>query len=112
MALQHAAPGDVVNLRPLGDRLREIRTHAIAKTVSFEAVRLVVPAGRTIAEHKVAGPIMLHCLEGRVELGLAGNVLSLGAGDWTYLEPGEKHSVRGIDDSSLLLTILFSDERG
>ena len=43
MALKRAAPGEVVGLRPLGPRLSDARTHAIVRTSSFEAVRLVVP---------------------------------------------------------------------
>jgi quercetin dioxygenase-like cupin family protein len=31
----------------------------------------------------------------------------LNAGEWVYLDGGEPHSVKGIEDSSLLLTILF-----
>ena len=50
---------------------------------------------------------MLHCLEGRVRLGLTDSVLELVAHQWIYLEGGTIHSVTGIEESSLLLTILF-----
>ncbi len=50
---------------------------------------------------------MLHCLEGRVALGLGDASVELAAGDWLYLEGDEPHSVQGIEDASLLLTILF-----
>jgi quercetin dioxygenase-like cupin family protein len=33
--------------------------------------------------------------------------LELSAGQWVYLEGGVPHSLRGIEDTSLLLTILF-----
>ena len=107
MALKHATAGEVVNLSPLGEGLREARTEAIVKSKSFEAVRLVVHAGRVIPTHKVPGQITLHCLEGRVELGLDDSSLELGPNEWVYLDGGEPHSVRGIEDSSLLLTILL-----
>ena len=107
MALHHAEPGEVVDLRPLGEGLAKARTSAIVRTPSFEAVRLVVPAGREIPVHQVPGRIMLHCLEGRVQLGLTGAAKDLRAGEWLYLEGGEPHSVTGIEDASLLLTILF-----
>lgn len=29
------------------------------------------------------------------------------AGDWLYLEGGDTHRVKGLEDSALLLTILF-----
>ncbi len=107
MALKHARPGEVVDLRPLGGGLAEARTSAIVRTSSFETVRLVVPAGIEIPTHKVPGRIMLHCIEGRVELGLSDGSDELGTGDWLYLEGNEPHSVRGVEDASLLLTILF-----
>jgi quercetin dioxygenase-like cupin family protein len=31
----------------------------------------------------------------------------LAAGDWLYLDRGQQHSVSAIEDSSLLVTILF-----
>ena len=107
MALKHARAGEVVDLSPLGEGLREARTEAVVKSKSFEAVRLVVHAGRVIPTHQVPGQITLHCLEGRVEIGLDHSSLELGPNEWVYLDGGEPHAVRGIEDSSLLLTILL-----
>lgn len=107
MALKHAAPGEVVDLRPLGPRLAAGKTRAIVRTASFEAVRLVVPAGTEIPKHKVPGPITLQCIEGHVRLGLTDGTVELRAGDWVHLEGGAPHSVKGIEDTSMLLTILF-----
>lgn len=107
MALHHAGPGEVVDLRPLGNRLKDEKTEAIIKAKSFEAIRLVVMAGNEIPSHEVSGNITLHCLEGRISLGLAQSSIELNAGEWVYLDGGEAHSVKGIEDSSVLLTILF-----
>lgn len=107
MALKHAAPGEVVDLRPLGPRVSAARTHAIVRTSSFEAVRLVVPAGVEIPSHRVPGRITLQCIEGYAQLGLSDETIDLRAGDWVYLDGNELHSVKGIEDASLLLTILF-----
>jgi hypothetical protein len=47
-------------------------------------------------------------LEGEIVLGLAAaSEAVLKSGDWLYLRGGELHSLKGIVDSSLLLTILF-----
>ena len=108
MALKHAEPGEVVNLSPLGSALASAKTSALVKSDRFEAVRLIVPAGSAIPSHRVQGYLTLHCLEGRVALG-GENQITLSAGDWTYLERGADHSVRGIEHSSLLLTIMFDD---
>lgn len=105
MALPHAKPGEVIDLRPLGDALAATKTAALVKSDRFEAIRLIVPEGATIPSHQVPGYLTLHCLEGRIELGPSG--IALAAGEWLYLERGEPHSVRGIEHASLLLTILF-----
>jgi hypothetical protein len=41
MALPHAQPGEVVDLRPLGQALNQTKTAALVKSSQFEAVRLV-----------------------------------------------------------------------
>lgn len=111
MALPHAKPGEIVDLSPLGTAFADARTSALMKTEEFEAIRLVVPAGIDIPEHDVPGSITLQCLEGRVLLGLRSTTLELGPHRWVYLDGGVSHSIRGLEDSSLLLTIFFPQSR-
>jgi quercetin dioxygenase-like cupin family protein len=106
MALDHAKAGEVVDLRPLGQDLADARTTALTKTEQFEAVRLVLPAGRTIPQHAVHGQITLHCLEGHIILH-SGREIVLRTGEWVYLDRGEPHAVEALEDSALLLTIMF-----
>jgi quercetin dioxygenase-like cupin family protein len=108
MAVHHAAPREVVDLSPLGEKLKDSKTTALVKSQSFEAVRLIVLAGKEIPPHDVPGNITLHCLEGRVALGLDHSTIELSAGGWVYLDGGERHSVKAVEDSSLLLMILFN----
>lgn len=104
MALNHAEPGEVVNLRVGG--AAGSKTAALVKRDRFETVRLVVPAGVTIPTHQVGGFLTLYCLEGHAVLS-AERDIDLKTGDWTYLDRGAPHAVRGVEDSALLLTILF-----
>lgn len=112
MALHHAKPGEIVDLAPLGSRLKEARTAAVIKADHFEAIRLIVHAGMEIPQHKVSGEITLHCLEGHVELGVDPAPITLKANEWVYLEGGAPHSVKAIQDSSLLLTIFLGHAPG
>lgn len=107
MALNRVKAGDIVDLQPLGEELPGAKTTALAKTKAFEAIRLVVPAGRDIAPHEVPGPITLQCLEGRILLELPDTSVELSAGQWIYLDGGVRHALKGLENSSLLLTILF-----
>jgi len=107
MALYHAKPGEIVDLKPIGLGLKEATTAAIVKTNHFETIRLIIHAGAEIPQHKVADEITLHCLEGHVELGVHPTPIALRTNEWVYLEGGAPHSVRAIEDSSLLLTIFL-----
>jgi quercetin dioxygenase-like cupin family protein len=107
MAIPHVQPGEVVDVRPLGSALASAQTQTLLRAEQVEVRRLVVPAGKEIAEHKAKGEIVVYCLEGRVAYTVFGKTHSLEAGKLLYLPTGEPHSVHGIEDASLLLTILL-----
>ena len=107
MAIPHAKPGEVVDVRPLGSALASSQTVTLLRADHVEVIRLVVPAGKEIAEHKAKGEIVVQCLEGRVAFTAFGKAQNLEAGKLLYLPTGEPHSVKGVEDASLLLTILL-----
>jgi quercetin dioxygenase-like cupin family protein len=104
MALLHARPAKKIHLMPIA--VQAAKTSALVKTDAFEAVHLVLRAGDDISSHSVPGYATIHCLEGLVLLNISEQV-QLAAGDWLYLDRGQEHSVSAIEDSSLLVTILF-----
>ena len=107
MSIQHAKPGDVIEL-PLGAALGSSKTTTLVKTADLELIRLVLTAGKDIPTHKVGGEITVQCLEGRVAFTAEGKTQDLAAGQLLYLAAGEPHALRGIEDSSLLVTILLA----
>ena len=107
MAIPHAKPGEIVDVRPLGSALASSQTATLFRAGQVEVRRLVVPAGKEIAEHKAKGEIVVYCLEGRVAYTAFGKTHNLEAGKLLYLPTGEPHSVKGIENASLLLTILL-----
>jgi quercetin dioxygenase-like cupin family protein len=104
MALHHACPAEKIHLTPAA--VPTAKTSALVKTDAFEAVHLVLRAGDDISSHSVPGYATIHCLEGLVLMNIT-EQLRLAAGDWLYLDRGQEHSVSAIEDSSLLVTILF-----
>lgn len=104
MALPHAREGEVVSLPALDGA---DRSTALVKTDQFEAIHLVVPKGSSIPSHSVPGQATFQCLKGRIGLSFGGSTTVLEAGDWLYLDRAEDHAVEGVEDSTLLLTILF-----
>ncbi|HEX5237957.1 MAG TPA: cupin domain-containing protein [Sphingomicrobium sp.] len=109
MALHHLLPAEKIRLTaaaadPAADP--DSRTWALVKTDAFEAVQLVLRAGDEISPHAVPGHATIHCLEGRAIL-QTDKRIELTAGDWLYLDRGQRHSVSAIEDAALLVTILF-----
>jgi len=107
MAIPHAKPGEVVDVRPLGSALASAQTQTLVRAEQVEIIRLVVPAGKEIPEHKAKGEIVVQCLKGRVAYAVFGKTLTLEPGKLLYMPMGEPHSVKGIEDASLLLTIFL-----
>jgi quercetin dioxygenase-like cupin family protein len=107
MAITHAKPGEIVDVRPLGAALSDTSTWTIVKTETLEVIRIVLPAGKQLPPHKVPGEITVHCLEGRVEFRVGESKRELTAGKFLYLEGGSEHSLYAGENSSLLVTILL-----
>jgi quercetin dioxygenase-like cupin family protein len=108
MAIPHAAPGMPVDLRHPGEVLSQATTHALVKNDAFEAIRLAVPKGHKVCHnHQVEGTITVHCLEGRIAFIAEGDTHALRAGQWLFLPGGVPHSVTGVEDSLVLLTVMF-----
>ncbi len=107
MAIPHAKPGEIVDVRPLGPALASAQTTTLVRAEQVEVIRLVVPAGKEIAEHKAKGEIVVQCLEGSVAFTASGKTQTLEAGKLLYLPAGEPHSVKGVEGASLLLTVLL-----
>lgn len=107
MSIPHANSGEIIDVRPLGAALTKSTTTTLVKTGTLEIIRLVVPSGKVIAAHRVEGEIMLQCLEGQVGIVADGETRVLGAGQLLYLSGKEPHALRGIENASVLLTILL-----
>lgn len=108
MAIPHALPAQAIDVHPLGPRLAHEKSVALFKSDDLEVIRMVLTAGKTMPSHKVPGGLVLHCLEGRleVEVGTASQQHALHAGQLLHLPGNVPHAVRALEDSSALLTIV------
>ena len=107
MAIRHAQPGEVIDIRPLGAAVGSSQTTTLVKSSTLEVIRLVLPAGKKIPEHHVAGEITVQCLEGEVDFTAAGETQRLSAGQLLFLSGGEPHALQAVQDASVLVTILL-----
>ncbi|MBX3627997.1 MAG: cupin domain-containing protein [Rhizobacter sp.] len=108
MAIPHASPGQLINVRPLGPRLQSEKTTALFKSEQLEVIRLVLQAGKSLPPHSVAGEITLQCIEGRIDVTADSKSHVLEAGQMLFLARSVSHGVVAIEDSSALVTIVLS----
>jgi quercetin dioxygenase-like cupin family protein len=95
MAIPHAKPGEVVDARPLGSALASAQTKTLVRAEQVEVIRLVIPAGKDIDEHKAKGEIVVQCLERKVAFTAFGKTQTLEAGKLLYL-PESVRKKRGL----------------
>ena len=106
MALHHAASGEIVDIRPLGEKLKQEIPTTLIKTPRLQVFRFVLLAGKEFAEHKVSGGITVQCLEGVVAFTSAGQTQILRTGELVYLAGNVPHALKGVEDASVLVTIV------
>ncbi len=107
MAIHHALSGELINVRPLGDAIKEARTATLYKTQRLEVFRLILLAGKEMPEHLVSGELTVQCLEGSVEFSIGTTRDVMRAGDLKCLAGSIPHSLRAIEDSAVLVTLLL-----
>jgi len=107
MALPHAQPLEVIDVRPLAANLQTAVTTSLLKTPALQLMRLVLRAGHGLPEHSVPGAITIHCLEGEATVTSPARTCELVAGQLVMLTGGEPHSVKATTDASLLVTVLL-----
>jgi len=105
LSTEHAGAGEVVTAGPLGPALAGVATTKLVQTPTLDVIRLIIPAGKAIPEHQAPGIITVHCLEGAVDFTTGDRTRRLGAGQLVYVTPGTPHSLRGVEDASVLVTI-------
>ena len=105
MAIAHARPGEVIDVRPLGERLPSVATHALVKTRSLELIRLVLLAGQSLPRHSVQGEVTVLCIEGAVRVDAQVGSCELRAGQMVLLPAHDEHALLAHEAASLLVTI-------
>jgi quercetin dioxygenase-like cupin family protein len=106
MSLHHAISGEKIDVRPLGAALPQAASTALLRTADLEVMRLVLPKGKSVPAHHVAGEITIQCLEGTVEVQAHDHTLVLTGGEMLYLAGNTPYALFAIENASVLMTIL------
>ncbi|HEY0847692.1 MAG TPA: cupin domain-containing protein [Noviherbaspirillum sp.] len=110
MSQYHPSPGEVIEIRPLGDKLLDAASIALFRTDDVEVMRLILPKGKSIPEHHVPGEITLQCIEGVVEIQALDKTQPLQAGELVYLHGNTPYAMYALENASVLMTMLRKDE--
>lgn len=89
----------------------EIPQEGITSRVLFkdDQIRVVgfgFDTGQELTEHTAAVPAILQVVSGRMTGTLASDVIDLEPGSWVHMPADLAHSVRALEPSFLLLTLL------
>jgi quercetin dioxygenase-like cupin family protein len=109
MALPHAKPLDIINVAPLGDKLKDAVSTSLIKTDRVQLLHMVLPAHKDQPFHHVDDECTVHCLEGTVEVVMGAGVRRLDAGNVLVLPARQEHSLRARTDCAVLVTLLLRD---
>lgn len=97
--------GRVIHV-PLGADLAQAQSATLLETNQLQLIRLVVPAGKEIPPLRMPTEVTVHLIEGEVRFFHDGLETEMLPGDVIFLCPQELHSLRGIKDSTVLVTRL------
>lgn len=107
MSLPHAKSGEIIDVRPLGTRLEAAPSMALMKTPHLELMRLVLPSGKSMPQHTVAGELTIQVIEGVLDLDIAGTVSTMRAGELVHLAGNTPHALQAREHCSMLVTVLL-----
>jgi quercetin dioxygenase-like cupin family protein len=107
-----AIPGEAIVVAPADTTRMTSLATTLVRTSQVEVIQLIVPAGRNVPTHEAQGDLLVHCLEGRVSLAALGKDHQLKSGQLLYLTINEPFSIRGIENASLLVTIIAAKTGG
>ena len=107
MALHHADSGEMINVRPLPGKIESALSRALYNSKHLEVFRMFLEAGKVIPEHQVQGELTVQCLEGSVEFSVKGATQLMWPGDLICVAGGEAHALKGVEDGSVLVTLLL-----
>jgi quercetin dioxygenase-like cupin family protein len=91
------SPGQVIDLHAVAS---ESKPTCLLESDSFKLMRLVLPAGKLIPEHKAP-----QCVAGKVEFTTMGAPRTMVGGCLLQLEAAQPHSLLAIEDSIMLITM-------
>lgn len=87
-----------------------VKTKVLIETSFSKEIQILMKAGQVMKEHKAPFPILIHLLEGSIELGVQGEKNALKQGDIIALDGGVPHDLLANENSVIRLTLSKQDK--
>ncbi len=87
-----------------------VKTKVLLETAFSKEIRILLKNGQAMKKHATPYPIMIHVLEGQIELGVQENIYLMKSGDIIALEGGILHDLHAKADTIVRLSLSKSDK--
>lgn len=88
----------------------KVKTSLILETPFSKEIRILMKKGQIMKEHQTHHPIVIHVLQGKIDLGIEGVIHQLGANEIIMLYANTTHDLSALEDSVIRLTISNQDK--
>ena len=88
----------------------KIATKVILESTFSKEIRILLKLGQNMKEHKAPFPILIHLLDGEINLGVQGKIHHLKKGDILTLSANIPHDLTALKDSIVRLTLSKQDK--
>ncbi len=81
------------------------RPQVLRSDEETRAIAILLPAGEQLQEHQVHERAYLFVADGEIEVSKDGRTVTGGPGFLSHFEPAERHALRAVSDSRLVLVL-------
>ena len=87
-----------------------IKTKVLVETSFSKEIQILMSVGQVMKEHKTPYPILIHLLDGNIDLGVQGKIISMKVGDIIALEGDIPHDLTAKENAIIRLTLSKHDK--
>ena len=87
-----------------------VKTKVLIETSFSKEIQILMSVGQVMKEHQTPYPILIHLLEGNIDLGVQGKIISMKVGDIIALEGDIPHDLTAKENAIIRLTLSKHDK--
>ena len=87
-----------------------VKTKVLIETSFSKEIQILMSVGQVMKEHKTPYPILIHLLEGNIDLGVRGKIISMKVGNIIALEGDIPHDLTAKENAIIRLTLSKHDK--